>query len=186
MSTITIEDGFLYVTDVPDPDTNISDTSNTFDDTVDGTTYTVVKIAITRKTDYDFSNNGLTYISIPDINTGTSESKFIDTKDYKRTVTCMGELWSKDKDGNNESDTALEKMDNLRTLAKTKDTVTFVWGTYNATKSNRQKFSGTIGKMLITEPYGDKRARHHTWSSGVVVPHRIEVQIQLVLGDSLL
>jgi len=174
MTTTTIEDGYLYVTDVPSA--NISDTSNTFTDTG----YTVVKIAITSNIKYDYSNDKLQNIPYPD----STDSYYVDVKMYKEAITCQGELWSKTPSGSNDVDTALEKFNNLRTLATTKDTVVFVYGTYNATKSNRRKYSGTISKMMLTEPYGDSKVRHHTWSSGVVVPHRLPIQIQLLLGSS--
>jgi len=177
MGTTTIEGGYLYITNVPSA--NISDTSNTFTDT----NYTVVKVALTAKVSHNLANNNAKKVPLPAFDGDTPESGFVDVKMIEETITAQGELHSFKRSGDNananDTDTALEKFNNIRTLMRTSNAVTFVWGVYSAVKTMRQKYTGTILSLQATE---DSTA-WHLWTS-VNVVRKIPVTVQLYVGDS--
>ena len=178
MGTTTINEGYLYITNVPTA--SISDTENTFTDTG----YTVVKVALTTKVTHDLVNNKAVKVPLPELGGDIPESGFVDIKMIEESITAQGELHSFIRSGDaftNDTTygTALEKFNNLRTLMLTSTAVTFVWGVYSATKTMRQKYTGTILKLDGTE---DTTVWHY-WTS-INVIKKMPVIVQLYVGDS--
>jgi len=176
MTTTTISEGYLYITNTPTDD--IADDSNTFTDTG----YTVAKVALTAKVSHNIVNTKATKIPLPAFDGDIPESGFVDVKMIEESLTAQGELHSMARSGDgfvNDTDSALEKLNNIRTLMRTSTSVTFVWGVYNATKTMRQKYTGTILKIDGTED----TTSWHKWTS-VNVVKRIPIIVQLYVGSS--
>lgn len=164
---VTIEDGYVYVT-----------SGTLSQNTITGGT--TVKIWVGGNVTENGAND-IFFNATPNTDVSQASPKILNLARFKEAVTVAGFLRTQNR-GTNETTTAVEQRDSLRTLCKGVQPVKIIWGTYNATKTNQISHSDfNINKwqfkFVPDTPFV-------TWSAGIHVWNKIEVTLQGLLGTA--
>ena len=139
--SVTITEGYLFVTSasVSNDTINVDEGSS------------LCKIIGNKKVTHDY-NNDLFFTPIPNLDS-TPDPRVLNLAKTKEAVTVQGILKTNDISGSVGSRTAIQKKEDLITLAKGKQPVTLVWGVY--ANSNQQKhIDFNINKIQFDEVAG--------------------------------